>query len=59
MAVYVTDPYLEAELRRRRAESGADRFDEVWDGVTMMTPLADNEHQELASGLMMVFGPAI
>jgi Uma2 family endonuclease len=27
--------------------TGADRFDEVWDGVYVMAPLANNEHQYL------------
>ena len=38
-------------LLRRRRKCGGDRFDEVWDGVYVMSPLADLEHQELASDL--------
>lgn len=37
-------------LRHRRA-CGGDRYDEVWDGVYVMSPLADNEHQEMSTGL--------
>lgn len=48
MALYTTDPYLEERLRAERAESGADRFDEVWEGVLFMPPIANNEHQGLA-----------
>lgn len=33
-------------LRQRRI-SGGDRWDEVWNGVYVMSPIADNEHQEL------------
>jgi Uma2 family endonuclease len=47
----VRDPLLEEELRAARKRSGADRYDEVWDGVTVMSPLADNEHQVLAMRL--------
>src|SRR5581483_1679822 len=51
MAVYTTDPHLEERLRAERAKSGADRYDEVWEGVLFMPPLANNEHQALASRL--------
>lgn len=49
MAVYTTDPHLEEQLRAARAKSGADRYDEIWEGVLFMPPLANNEHQGLAS----------
>jgi Uma2 family endonuclease len=48
MAALVLDPLLEDQLKRERALSGADRYDEVWDGVYVMAPLANNEHQFLA-----------
>lgn len=40
------------DLRRiiaRRRRLGHDRYDEVWDGVYVMSPLADNTHQEIAT----------
>jgi Uma2 family endonuclease len=37
-------------LRRRRA-MGGDRYDEVWNGVYVMSPEADNTHQRLARWL--------
>jgi Uma2 family endonuclease len=37
-------------LRERRI-SGGDRWDEVWDGIYVMAPIADNEHQELGLDL--------
>jgi len=40
---------------RRRQITGADRFDEVWDGVYVMSPIADNVHQELATRLASTF----
>lgn len=40
-----------ARLLRRRRSTGADRFDEVWDGTYVLSPLADNVHQAIASGL--------
>jgi Uma2 family endonuclease len=38
-------------LERRRL-SGGDRFDEVWDGVYIMAPLANIEHQELVANIV-------
>ena len=49
MAVLVTDPFLEDRLKADRAESGGDRFDEVWEGVYQMAPLANDDHQEIQS----------
>ena len=51
MAVLITDPILEDQLKAERQLTGADRFDEVWEGVYMMAPLADDEHQDLQLGL--------
>jgi hypothetical protein len=48
MPMMVLDPAEQRRLKRERALTGADRFDEVWDGVYMMAPLANNEHQWLA-----------
>ena len=47
MALVSIDPIELASLIRDRRESGGDRYDEVWDGVYVMSPLADNEHQQL------------
>lgn len=47
MATLVIDPQLEEQLLEQRRASRGDRFDEVWDGVYVMSPLANNEHQEL------------
>jgi Uma2 family endonuclease len=51
MATLVTDPLIEEQIRARRAETGADRYDEVWEGTYMMTPLPSNEHQDLVGDL--------
>ena len=47
MAILNVDPIELARLIRERRECGGDRYDEVWDGVYVMSPLADNVHQEL------------
>jgi len=51
MATMVLDSAVEARLKAERKASGADQYDEVWEGVYMMAPLADDEHQDLQIGL--------
>jgi Uma2 family endonuclease len=51
MALVSIDPIELASLLRDRREAGGDRYDEVWDGVYVMSPLADNEHQQLGFDL--------
>jgi len=59
MALMVLDPAAEKRLKAERELSGADRYDEVWEGVYMMAPLVDNEHQDLQLALGGVFAFAI
>ncbi len=54
MATMILDPNLAERLKAERALSGADRFDEVWEGTYVMSPLANNEHQLLVSKLTSV-----
>ncbi len=60
MTMLVLDPYVESRLVAERKASGADRYDEVWEGVYMMTPMPNSEHQgiviQLASILQEVIG---
>jgi Uma2 family endonuclease len=51
MATLVLDPAVEERIKAERAASGGDRYDEVWEGVYMMAPLADDEHQDLQTQL--------
>src|SRR5215213_4233257 len=51
MPTLVLDPYVEERIRAEREASGADRYDEVWEGVYVMAPLADDEHQDLQTQL--------
>ena len=59
MEALILDPDLRKRLIRERRRTGADRFDEVWDGVYVMSPPADNLHQKLASRLTVVIDQAI
>jgi Uma2 family endonuclease len=59
MVMVVFDPDQAKELIRDRRRRGADRFDEVWDGVYVMSPLADNEHQQVSTLLSASFIQAL
>jgi Uma2 family endonuclease len=59
MPTLINDPVLEEELIADRRERGIDRFDEVWEGVYVMAPIANNEHQHLAQRLSTVLGIVI
>lgn len=55
MATLILDPYWEAATKRLRVASGVDeRYDEVWDGVLVMSPAPNNEHRRLQSVLLRV-----
>jgi Uma2 family endonuclease len=54
MTMLVLDPSEEKRLKAERARTRADRYDEVWDGVYIMAPLAGDEHQALAGILVSI-----
>jgi len=54
MTILVMDPALEERLKQERKAWGADAYDEVWDGVLIMTPYPNNEHQKLLSRLTLI-----
>jgi Uma2 family endonuclease len=54
MAVLVTDRTQADEIKAERAASESARFDEVWQGVYVMAPLANNEHQFLGLELATI-----
>ena len=49
MEALVCDPAEVDSLIRRRRETGADRYDEVWNGLYVMSPAASLEHQRLVA----------
>ena len=55
MTVLVTDRAFGNELIEQRRRNGGDRFDEVWEGLYVMAPLPNDEHQELQTELAYVF----
>ena len=46
-------------LRRERARAGADRWDEVWEGVIHMPPAPSMEHQRLGAELVQTLVEAV
>jgi Uma2 family endonuclease len=59
MALMVLDPTVERRLKAERETSGADRYDEIWEGVYMMAPFPNIEHQDLQFGLATAIKSAI
>jgi Uma2 family endonuclease len=59
MAAIVLDRDLVKALIRKRRATGADRYDEVWNGVYVMSPIANNEHQFLGYKLTSAFDQAL
>lgn len=59
MVALITDPSLEEQLIEQRRAAGADRYDEVWEGVYVMAPLANDEHQDLVTGISAKLRSAI
>ena len=55
MAILVLDPMQEGKVHKMWPGLDDDRWTEVWEGVTVMSPLANNEHQNLVIALGSVF----
>lgn len=43
-SLMINDPIVAGEPIAQRKARRADRFDEVWDGVSMMSPITNTEH---------------
>lgn len=55
MPVLICDPVLEGEVRADRDKRFPNNRDEVWEGVLVMPPLPNNEHQVIAGDLGFAF----
>ena len=51
MAIMVLDPYVEKHILAERVGSDGDQYDEVWEGVYVVSPLPNDEHQKIVSAL--------
>lgn len=59
MSVVVLDPMEVKDYLQRREASDASQHDEVWDGVTVVSPLANDEHQKIVTDLSGIFFIAV
>jgi hypothetical protein len=59
MAVMALDPYVEKQVLAERIGTDGDQYDEVWDGVYIVLPLPNIDHQELVQEFGYVFGEVI
>jgi Uma2 family endonuclease len=57
--MFISDPDTSQRLIAERRESGADRWDEVWDGVYVMNPLPNYEHQGIVAELLYALRQAL
>jgi hypothetical protein len=53
--VRILDPELAREYIRQRQDQGSAKYDEVWEGVYVVPPLANNPHQRIVGALANVF----
>lgn len=58
-ATLVLDSAVSRQLIRDRKEKGIDGFDEVWEGVYVMSPEANLEHQDLAMDFANIFSEVV
>ncbi len=59
MATLIADPGVEQRLIAERRASGADRKDEVWDGVYIIMPDPNVEHQRLVARLVVALSDVV
>jgi Uma2 family endonuclease len=56
MTILVQDMRDAERIRAERQAVGADRWDEVWDGVYILMPLPNDEHQEIVTMFSAILG---
>jgi Uma2 family endonuclease len=59
METLIADPRLSQRLIEERRERGIDRYDEVWEGVYVMAPAPNDEHQDIVGGFTEVLRTVI
>ncbi len=50
----ICDPEIFEPIIKERQERGLDAYDEVWDGEYVMSPIANDEHQDVTLGLATI-----
>ena len=59
MRARILDEYVSNDLIARRKRLGIDKYDEVWDGVYVMSPLPTNDHQRIVWGLSLALSDVV
>jgi Uma2 family endonuclease len=59
MDILIRDPSTQRAILRQRANNQSDRWDEVWEGVYVVSPQPNDEHQEIATLLASIFAHII
>jgi Uma2 family endonuclease len=59
MPVMILDPMLEQRIRTERQDQEMSQYDEVWEGVLVVAPLPNTEHQRIVQRLSLPFSSLI
>ena len=59
MALLILDPMREQDIRKKYFREEDERYLETWDGVDVMSPLPNDDHQGFIGRMMMVLGITI
>lgn len=59
MTAIIADPALQHRLIQERKATGADKYDEVWEGVYLMSPMPNNQHQDFVNDLDVILTLAV
>lgn len=59
MPVLIFDPILEQRIRAERDDPNVNRRDEVWEGVLVVPPQANNEHQRMVTDVAYAFASVV
>lgn len=59
MDALICDPDTTEQLIAQRREWGVDQYDEIWEGVYVIAPMANDEHQSLVLELSAVMAATI
>jgi Uma2 family endonuclease len=54
MATLIRERSIEDQIRAERKAKGLDRWDEVWEGMYVMPPLPNDEHQAIQAKLVAI-----
>jgi Uma2 family endonuclease len=53
MPVLINDPLMEVKFRSDREECDSSRWDEVWEGVLVVPPIPNDDHQDLVGKIYL------